>query len=374
VDPVRLPKDGWYAHQVMWNTWVDADQPALHIIGHWNYAAGTVKNVSIVSTAINVRLVINGKSIGFGERSHNFLFTFENVTYQPGRLEAIGYSSKNQHIASDVKITSSEPAAIRLTPHVSPIGFLANGADTALIDVEVVDSNNTRCPTALNTINFTITGEAVWRGGIAQGPDNYILSKSLPVENGVNRIILRSTTTAGDIRLVANSDGLKSEEILLSTVPFETTDGLSTQIPSAGLPLDLSRGPTPGGTGFSIKRKTIQVNSVSSGFDSTTAGFTYDDDETTGWKSSSNTSSSWISYTFNSMSTINQVVMKLGSFRTKSYPVKVSVGNAAVWEGKTSTSLGYTTLTFNATVGSNVTIASTSGALSIIEVEFYGPV
>ena len=58
-------------------------------------------------------------------------------------------------------------------------------------------------PTALNMIKFTIDGPAEWRGGMAQGPDNYILSKNLPVENGVNRVLIRSTTTAGMITIKA---------------------------------------------------------------------------------------------------------------------------------------------------------------------------
>jgi len=34
-------------------------------------------------------------------------------------------------------------------------------------------------------IHFDLKGPAEWRGGIAQGPENYILSKDLPVEGGV---------------------------------------------------------------------------------------------------------------------------------------------------------------------------------------------
>ena len=50
VDAVRIPKEGFYAHQVMWNGWVDVERPATHIIGHWNYAAGTTKDLSVLST------------------------------------------------------------------------------------------------------------------------------------------------------------------------------------------------------------------------------------------------------------------------------------------------------------------------------------
>src|SRR5579872_2002292 len=45
VDALRIPKDGFYAHQVMWDGWVDVERPRIHIIGHWNYAPG-VKKIS----------------------------------------------------------------------------------------------------------------------------------------------------------------------------------------------------------------------------------------------------------------------------------------------------------------------------------------
>ena len=44
VDAMRIPKDGFFAHQVMWDGWVDVERPRTHIIGHWNYEPGMKKN------------------------------------------------------------------------------------------------------------------------------------------------------------------------------------------------------------------------------------------------------------------------------------------------------------------------------------------
>src|SRR5262249_36769231 len=76
VDALRLPKDAWYAHQVMWDGWVDVERPRIHLIGHWNYQPGTRKNVYVVSSAEKVELLINGVSQGFGVQSRRFLYTF----------------------------------------------------------------------------------------------------------------------------------------------------------------------------------------------------------------------------------------------------------------------------------------------------------
>ena len=37
VDAMRIPKDAFYVHQVMWNGWVEPETPQTYIIGHWNY-------------------------------------------------------------------------------------------------------------------------------------------------------------------------------------------------------------------------------------------------------------------------------------------------------------------------------------------------
>ena len=44
---------------------------------------------------------------------------------------------------------------------------------------------------------------------MARGPNNYILSQELPVECGVNRVIVRSMPRAGRISIEARADGLR---------------------------------------------------------------------------------------------------------------------------------------------------------------------
>ena len=73
-------------------------------------------------------------------------------------------------------------------------------------------------------VKFDLKGEAEWRGGIAQGEDNYILSKDLPVECGVNRVLIRSTTKAGKLILTAKAKGLPEASITLETIPVEKVD------------------------------------------------------------------------------------------------------------------------------------------------------
>ncbi len=362
VDALRLPKDGFFAHQVMWDGWVDVEKPRIHIIGHWNYAPDTKKNIYVVSSAEKVELFLNGKSLGFGEQSSKFLFTFKNIQWQSGELKAIGYDTKGLKVTEDIKKTAGNPVAVKLTPRVSPNGLRANGADVALVDVEVVDAAGNRCPTALETINFTLTGAAEWRGGIAQGADNYILSKSLPVENGVNRVIIRTTDQAGKITLSASAENLKPAAIELNSKKSEVTNGLSLEMPFDNLPINLSRGATPAGESFKMSRQTIEIANVSAGSNADKAKLSFDDNEATDWSSDDKPETAWIKYDLAKTANINQVVLKLVGWRTQSFPLQISIDDKIVFVGQTPRSLGYVTLNFSPTTGKSLKIELTGNA------------
>ena len=66
VDAMRLPKDAFYAHQVMWNGWVEPEACQTFIIGHWNYEPGTQKPIYVVSTADEVSEQFGIRTIEYG--------------------------------------------------------------------------------------------------------------------------------------------------------------------------------------------------------------------------------------------------------------------------------------------------------------------
>lgn len=362
VDALRLPKDGFFANQVMWDGWVNVEKPRTHIVGHWNYANGTRKNVYVVSSAEKVELSLNGKSLGFGEQSSRFLFAFKNIEWQSGELKAVGYDANGAKITEDSLKTAGEPFAVKLTPHTSPNGFRADGNDVAMIDVEVVDKDGNRNPIALNQINFTLSGEAEWRGGIAQGENNYILSKILPVENGVNRVLLRSGVKAGKIILKAEAENLKSAQIELNSRKFAEANGLSPEMPFANLPSNLSRGATPSGESYKMIRQPIEIGNVSAGSNSDKAINSFDDNEITDWTSDGAAETAWIKYDLAAAANVNQVVLKLVGWRTNSYPIKISIDDKVVFTGNSPRSLGYVTFNFAPTNGKTVKIELTGNA------------
>ena len=351
VDAMRIEKDAFYANQVMWNSWVDVEHKASHIIGHWNYPSGVVKDVYVVSTSPVVELFVNGKSVGKStEPKYTFLHTFKKVHYNAGEVKAISYASDGKTVESEASHkTAGRADHLRLTLIQNPDGGMrADGSDVALIQVEVVDKDGQRCPVDNRFINWTLEGQGEWRGGIGKSPDgdNYILATTLPVEAGVSRVLVRSTTTPGKIRLTANAKGLPSANVEWTTIADkeQINGGMSRYLASDHLQGSLLRGETPATASYTDKLRTIAISSATAGANENEAKQSWDDNELSEWKNDGKLSTAWITYQLAEAAAIDEISLKLTGWRQRSYPIEVLADNQVVWKGNTDKSLGYISL------------------------------
>jgi hypothetical protein len=318
-----------------------------------------------------------------------------------------------------------------------------DGSDLALVDVEVVDSAGRRVPTASNLVAFALAGPAEWRGGIAQGDstgkprellpdgvaglpvavpagkdgtteypgaargeDNFILSPKLPVEAGINRVILKAGTTAGTVQLTATAQGLKSASLTIPALALAPrSDGLSADFPERSQRGLLTRGPTPNAPSFRISRTTEIPVEIIAGSAAADARLSTDDNELSRWASDGRPENAWIEYHFAGPVTLNAIDLKLVGWRTRAYPLRITLDGRTVWNGETDRNLGYAHLTFPQASGKLLRIVQTgavadrdafgkivevntarqagdTGAdaigpgwrLGIVEADFYGPV
>jgi beta-galactosidase len=244
VDGVRLPKPLFFVSRVMQN-----EEPDIHIIGHWNYPAGTTKNIYVAATHCdNTELFLNGKSIGVADKSFDFtdkfkngdntegrdhqagvntgyIYEFPNVKFVPGSLTAIA-TKNGKVVARQVIETAGEPKAIKLTLHTGPQGLKADGSDVALIDFEVVDAQGRRCPTDEARVDFDVSGPAIWRGGFNAAKLNTTNNRYLDTECGINRVAIRSTGTPGNITITAKREGLTSATLMIESKKTDIQGGL----------------------------------------------------------------------------------------------------------------------------------------------------
>ena len=397
VDAMRIPKDAFFVHQVMWNGWVEPEFPRTYIIGHWSYTAqvdsslftlhsslakrdsslftlhsslakrdsslftlhsSLKKPVYVVSTADSVELFLNGRSLGKGKQSYRYLFTFDNVPFEPGTLEAVGSDGSRYKLE-----TAGEPYQLKLTAIENPQGTKADGADMVLLQVEVLDREGRRCPLDDRMIHFELWGEGKWIGGIGtrnnkemQRPDNasreglldaaatknvsdnFVGAYNLPVECGVNRVLVRTTTNAGDINLSAYAEGLKPAYV---SVKSEEKNNYQLSI----IHCQLAKGPTPLTPSYTDLARGVNIVSATAGYDADHASRSFDDNELSEWKNDGRLSTAWITYRLERKAFIDDISMKLTGWRLRSYPLEVYAGKTLIWSGETERSLGYIHMT-----------------------------
>ena len=350
VDAMRIPKDAFYAHQVMWSGWVEPEEAKTYIVGHWNRAPlssppggkpdgltnyssprGEVRRglVYVISTGDSVELFLNGRSLGKGRQSYRYLFTFDDVPFEPGTLEAVASDGSRYKLE-----TVGEPYQLKLTAIGNPEGTKADGADMVLFQIEVVDRQGRRCPLDDRMVHFELSGEAKWIGGIASG-------MNLPVECGVNRVLVRTTPNAGEIHLSAYAEGVKPAYIEVRSEKVEAKD----RLPQLTLKGRLDRGETPLTPSYTEQARGVNIVSAKAGYDSEHASRSFDDNELSEWKNDGRLSTAWITYRLAEKTVVDDICLKLTGWRLRSYPLEVYAGNTLIWSGETERSLGYIHLT-----------------------------
>ena len=394
TDAMRIPKDAFFAHQVMWSGWVDDEKEQTYIVGHWNYDwnkdEGNSKLITqnskltkyVVSTADEVELFLNGRSLGKGQRSYHYLHTFEGIPYEPGTLTAVGYTNGVKTSEYTLE-TAGKPHHLKLTAIENPEGMKADGADMALLQVEVVDEKGRRCPLDDRMIQFSLSGEGQWIGGIGtrnnkethqtdstkrdglldssdtkNTSDNYVGSTLLPVECGVNRVLVRSTTNAGTIRLTASAEGMEPATIELSTSAVDA----ASYLPAMTLKGSLDRGETPLAPSYTEKVRGIEIKSAKAGYDPEKALLSCDDNELSEWRNDGRLSTAWITYKLAEKAVLSDICMKLTGWRLRSYPIEIYAGKQLIWSGDTPRSLGYIHLTPTQSVKTNEITIRLKGA------------
>ena len=231
--------------------------------------------------------------------------------------------------------------------------------------------------------------------------------KELMLEAGVIRVMVRSTTEAGDITLTASAKGYAPASLTATTVACPQQNGFYVDANgkafeadwASALPVFLERGATPATPSYKQTLKGVAVKSVEAGSTTSEVANMYDDNEKTQWQSDGLLDNAWVKVTLEKPAAIRQISIRLLDFRKNSYPLEVTTADGTVvWTGYTPKGLGNVYLDIEKPVKSatykirmigpatvkeafgsmtelaakkNVsTQASKSNKLSIIEIEF----
>ena len=189
---------------------------------HWNRSVGGNPLAVVVFTnSDEVELLLNGKSLGrkqnpISDPKQRNQIRWDNITYQPGRLETIAYSGGKVVARHKIETTSE---AKRLTAEADNNQWKADGIDLQHIRIVAVDQKGRRVQTCSNDVTFSVEGNArivaVTNGDITS--DELGVGNHCSLFNGTCTVILRSTQTSGSVILTATSPSLKNLKLELNT-------------------------------------------------------------------------------------------------------------------------------------------------------------
>jgi beta-galactosidase len=212
MDICGFPKDGYFAYKAAWT-----NTPLMHLFPHWNWSGmeGKPIKVSAYTNCEEAELFLNGKSVG-KKKSVPFTRLEWDLAYKPGILEARGYN-KGKTVTKDIVETTTAPAQLALDSDCSTLK--ADGCDVAVIRVSIKDAKGKVVPVADNLVKFSIDGpgKIIGTGNgdpSSHEPDKANLRKAF---NGFCLVMIQADKTAGEIRLKASSETLKSAEVILKS-------------------------------------------------------------------------------------------------------------------------------------------------------------
>lgn len=252
VDTAGFAKDDYYLYQSQWLK--PETDPMVHIFPHWNWENESLKNkvlidgkipVRIYSNAASVELFLNDESLG--EKSFAQKTTEDGRTYQqqsdesdrlylewlleyeyiPGtRITAKAKDREGNVIATDLITTAGEAANLKASAD-RPV-ITADGQDLCYITVDVTDASGNFVPTAMNQLNFNITGNGKIVGvdnGDGSSWERYKDYNGIwkrKAFNGKALVIVQSTKEEGSFTLTANGVGLNRDSVTVYTKTEQT--------------------------------------------------------------------------------------------------------------------------------------------------------
>ncbi len=209
MDTCGFAKDSFYYNKACFDS-----KPMIHLLPHWNWNKGDIVRVAAPTNCDEAELFLNGMSLG--RKASDCINTPEwQVEYIPGRILVKGYRN-GKCVARAEQRTAGKPYAVKIMPQMASIKN--DGADTAVINIAVVDKKGIVIPYADNLIKFTVVGDGYVRG-VGNGDPNSHELDCIPERHaycGLCQALVTSRLGAESIKIVAESDGLESAEYELA--------------------------------------------------------------------------------------------------------------------------------------------------------------
>ncbi len=194
----RLPKyavDFYRSQQKL-----DLKNPELSIASRWDAASST--KVTIYSNCPQVALYLNDSLIAkkvattsiASDRLVHPPYLFEIKKYQPGKLTAIAYDSKQKPLTTTIVQTPGKPVKITLELDTLQFGLDTTKADLIFVRAKLFDANSNLIPSNEYKVVFSVLAQ-----------DAGLMSPAIqPMEAGIASALLRTEAPKNEIVIKVN--------------------------------------------------------------------------------------------------------------------------------------------------------------------------
>ena len=210
-DTAGFRKDTFYLYQSRWMP----DKPMAHVLPHWNWPerAGEVTPVHVFTTGDEGELFLNGRSLGRRRKEPGvwdkaYRLVWDDVRYEPGRLEVVTYRSGREW-ARDAVETTGEPVRVELVPEAGTLP--ADGEALLFVTARIVDAHGRVVPRAKDELTFSVEGpaEIVATDNGDETDGTNFTSPVRRAYNGLAQVVVRAKKgAAGTVRISVGARGL----------------------------------------------------------------------------------------------------------------------------------------------------------------------
>ncbi len=205
--------------------WNEQTIGSVQVSSHWNREEGSMQNLFTYTNAEEVELLVNGKSMGVQKNNKEDIsmrnkIYWQDIPYGKGGYIVAIARTNGKEVARHRLETTGKATALRMEIE-NPMDWKADGMDLQYIKVYAVDNKGRIVPTSEGEVIFDISGVSKL---IAVDNGDHTTDKifsennKITLYNGFAMAILRSSQTAGEVKIKASSNGLKSTEKKIYTL------------------------------------------------------------------------------------------------------------------------------------------------------------
>jgi beta-galactosidase len=219
LDQAGFRKDSFWLYQSRWRP----DFPMAHILPHWNWKGreGKTTPVYVFTSGDEGELFLNGKSQGRqrkqpGVWDRAYRLRWDDVKYEPGRLEVVVYKNGREWARDSVKTTG--PAARLVLESEGTAHLRADGVDLCFLNVSVCDADGFVVPNAKLPVRFSVEGPGeivATDNGDETDFDDFRASARRTFNGRAQAIVRAKKGATGELRVKAEGRGLAASSVVV---------------------------------------------------------------------------------------------------------------------------------------------------------------